>query len=273
MSEEKRLEIENKIADLNYKIAQTEDLPKKRELEAERNMLTAIGHDLTKAGQQQSAGQQQRTAEQSALGEWNKISTPYREMRDAVGMIEAGGKGPGTPASDQLIVNGFLRLVDTRTGVRDGERRDFLTTGGLLQAIQRGEAFITGTTQLRPEFKKDILARTRAAYGQAQQDYDKQMTDYRGIAERQNLNPDNVVIDFRTTNTKSQRPGGKQAQPQAQTKPPASSQQAAPAQPRLLGYAELQQLAEERTKVLGRERPVTVEEVTRDLDPKRFRTR
>jgi hypothetical protein len=209
--QERTLEIQQKLATLNETIAKTDDLPKRRALEEERNTIQAIEADikrdeiaLRRQGQTQTAEHQTRTAEQSFLGEWNKVATPYRDISDAYSMIESGGKGTPGPAADQLIVNGFLRMLDPKTGIRDGERRDFLTSGGLLQKIQRGEAYVTGTTQLRPEFKKDILARTRDAYNQAMTDYDQRMVDFRGIAERQKLDPNNVVVDFRSTAKKAQ---------------------------------------------------------------------
>lgn len=211
------------------------------------------GTPVTVGGQpvQGTAGQtqlqQQRTSEQGLQQHYDTIAKPYREMRDAWGRITASGTQP-SPAGDLSLIYAYEKMLSPTEGVRNEEVRQAASSGGLPAEVQRWIEWTKGNQLLPDSVRKDFMERAKLLYGQYMKDYEQTAEQFRGVATRQGLNPANVVLDYRST----------------------AAQPASTGQPRLLGSAELQSLAEQRSRALGR--LVTVEEVKRDLDPKRFRT-
>jgi hypothetical protein len=171
-----------------------------------------IGQQQTQ--QQQTQQQQTRSAEFNLQGEYNKLALPYREVRDAMGRIEAAGTSP-TAAGDAALITAYMKMLDPTTGVRDAEVRNAQSVGGLPQQAAGWLEWLRGGAPLKDDVRKDFMERAQKLYAQYQKDYEQVGTQYREQAERQGLDPRNVVQDYRSTTAGGGRPGA-QAQPTGQ---------------------------------------------------------
>ena len=158
--------------------------------------------------QQQTQQQQTRGAEFQLQGEYNKLAQPYREVRDAMGRIAAAGTSP-TAAGDAALLTAYMKMLDPTTGVRNEEIRNAENVGGLPQRARGWLEWLKGGAPLGDDVRKDFMDRAKKLYEQYQKDYEQVGTQYREQAERQGLNPRNVVQDYRSTTPGGGRTSGK----------------------------------------------------------------
>jgi hypothetical protein len=163
--------------------------------------VTVGGQPVTSGQEQQRLSeqtQQQRSAEFQLQGEYNKLAQPYREVRDAMGRIEAAGTTP-TAAGDAALLTAYMKMLDPSTGVRNEEIRNAENVGGLPQRALGWLEWLKGGAPLQESVRKDFLDRAKKLYAQYQNDYEQTATQYREQATRQGLDPRNVVQDYRST--------------------------------------------------------------------------
>ena len=256
LPQEYELKRQNAVSEIQRRLEQTTDDTEKRKLEAERNLLDAMKVDATK-------GQNIRSAEQTAMAHVDRQLQPYKDVRDAMARIRTGAKG-GDPASDMALSYAFIKLLDTQTGVRNEEQKDLAHKSGLPGKLREWMGAATGSSQLSSTMRQQLLATAERINSANAADYEYQTGQYREMFTRQGLDPNNIITDYSSPQPTRQTPEGKR---QASRAPEPS---ATPAQPRLLSYAELEQVAKERSAKTGT--TVTVEDVKLDLDPKKFRT-
>lgn len=157
--------------------------------------------------QQQTQQQQTRSAEFTLQGEYNKLAQPYREVRDAMGRIEAAGTSP-TAAGDAALLTAYMKMLDPTTGVRNEEIRNAENVGGLPQRARGWLEWLKGGAPLADDVRTDFMDRSKKLYEQYQKDYEQVGTQYREQATRQGLDPRNVVQDYRSTTPAGGRTAG-----------------------------------------------------------------
>lgn len=114
----------------------------------------------------------------------------------------------GTAAGDIAMVFAFMKLVDPTSSVREGERADATNAAGVPQRIRaQYNALLTGES-LTEEMRQDFVARTEDIVGTYRAQYETTANYYRSLAERNNLNPDNVIVPLNWGDTAGEPNGG-----------------------------------------------------------------
>ena len=154
---------------------------------------------LAQQGMQQGMqqGNQTRSAELQLQAHADTILKPYREVRDAMGRIEAAGTSP-TAAGDLALITAFMKMLDPLTGVRDQEFKTAASTGGILDRVQAYYAQVASGKRLSDDVRKDFMDRSKTLYGQYMKDYEDTSTQFREQASRQRMDPRNVIQDYRS---------------------------------------------------------------------------
>jgi len=151
---------------------------------------------LAQQGVQQ--GNQTRGAELQLQAHADTILKPYREVRDAMGRIEAAGTSP-TAAGDLALITAFMKMLDPLTGVRDQEFKTAASAGSILDRVQAYYAQAASGKRLSDDVRKDFMDRSMRLYGQYMKDYEDTSTQFREQATRQGMDPRNVIQDYRST--------------------------------------------------------------------------
>jgi len=162
-----------------------------------------------------AALEQTRSAELKAQTHYDQLALPYRQVRDAMGRITAT-EGENTPAGGLSLLYAYMKMLDPDTGIRNEEVRNAESLGGLPGQAYRWIAHLKGDNPLPPKVQQDFLASAKKLYTQYRKDYEDVAEQYRALVTRQGLNPDNVVLDFRSTTPAGGRAG---APPTTGTRP------------------------------------------------------
>lgn len=127
--------------------------------------------------------------------EFTKLSGDFIKIRDAIGKVEQATANPSGPGDIALIFN-FMKILDPGSTVREGEFATAQNSAGvtekfraLFNRVQRGERL---SEKQRGEFAATAGQLFKSQTG-------KQLeleTEFQGIAERANITPADVVIDF-----------------------------------------------------------------------------
>jgi hypothetical protein len=152
--------------------------------------------------QGESAARAARTgninAESTLRGDFQQDTKDYRQVRDAWGKVVTSAKEPSA-AGDLSLIFGYMKLLDPTSVVREGEFATAQNAAGVPERIIAQYNKLLSGERLSPATRTDFVDRAKKLYGQYTKDYQGVRTQYRGIAERQGLNPDNVTLDYEST--------------------------------------------------------------------------
>jgi hypothetical protein len=114
----------------------------------------------------------------------------YRSMADAAGR--------NTKAADLNMVYGLGKIMDPGSVVREGEIQMANNAQGWQEKLNGIIAQINGQGGLTPEGRQALMAEAHSRMQSYKMMYDQDAQRYRGIAQRNRANPDDVVADFGT---------------------------------------------------------------------------
>lgn len=114
----------------------------------------------------------------------------YRSMSDAAGR--------NTKAADLNMVYGLGKIMDPGSVVREGEIQMANNAQGWQEKLNGIIAQINGQGGLTPEGRQALMAEAHSRMQSYKMMYDQDAQRYRGIAQRNRANPDDVVADFGT---------------------------------------------------------------------------
>ena len=131
--------------------------------------------------------------EQKLRKEFTDTTKVHQEVRQSFGRVMSS---ENTPAGDVALLYGYIKLLDPRTGVREGETATAEQTAGIPQRII--EAYNKALTghRLSTEQRRDFLSQSTAIYNKYQADYDRLADQYRGIARQYRLDPNRIIPDL-----------------------------------------------------------------------------
>jgi hypothetical protein len=125
--------------------------------------------------------------------EYVRLSSDYIKVRDGNNSVQSAG---ANMAGDLSLLVAFMKVIDPRTGVREGELATAMATGSVPQRLEGAVMQVLSGERLtddqRDAFKGEAQQLFDARAGQHQQ----LIANYTGLAERAGLNPANVVLDF-----------------------------------------------------------------------------
>lgn len=157
---------------------------------AETRALQAAGYE---GGGIIKDPEKRATAENSLRDDFTKQAQPFIIQRDAkarLDNIEATGAG------DMALVFTYMKLLDPTSTVREGEYATAANAAGVPSAIQGLYNKMIGGGQLDNNARGQIKSQAAKFYEAAARQHDKLQTQFAGIAKRQGLRVDNVVVDF-----------------------------------------------------------------------------
>ena len=159
--------------------------------------------------QGESAARAARTgninAESTLRGDFQQDTKDYRQVRDAWGKVVTSAKDPSA-AGDLSLIFGYMKLLDPTSVVREGEFATAQNAAGVPERVIAQYNKLLSGERLSDATRKDFVDRGKKLYDQYTKDYQGVRKQYRGIAERQGLDPNNVTLDYESTVQEPQAP-------------------------------------------------------------------
>lgn len=131
--------------------------------------------------------------------EHTNLSGEFIKVRDSFGRIQESVTDPSAAGDLSLIFN-YMKMLDPGSVVRESEFAVAEGSRGAPDIIRSWHLKVLKGERMPPNQRADFVNRANKLYGQqlrSQRDLDKK---YTGLANRNELNPQNIVIDFNTVN-------------------------------------------------------------------------
>lgn len=127
--------------------------------------------------------------------EYVKESDQFIKTRDAFNKIEASFEDP-SPAGDMAGIFSYMKLLDPGSTVREGEYATVEKAGSVPNWVRRAYNKAVKGDLLTPKMRKDFSNRSKKLFNKQKITQKKRETQYRGIAKRQGLPEQDVLIDL-----------------------------------------------------------------------------
>lgn len=131
-------------------------------------------------------------------GEYLSNSKTFNAGREGYERVIASAKDP-SPAGDIGLIYGFMKVNDPGSTVREGEFATAQNAGSIPERIRAQYNQALDGTRLTKSQRADFVDRSRKQYKQSEKSQQKMVGQYKNMAERNNLNPSDVIVDFNTT--------------------------------------------------------------------------
>ena len=122
-------------------------------------------------------------------GEFKDATKDFRTVRDAYQKIENALE---TGAGDIAVVYAFAKLNDPTSVVRESEFETVARAGSLPQRVQNF-ANLALEGKMNPQLRENLRQQARAMYLAKQQEANRSMSEFTGLAESYGLNPSRVL--------------------------------------------------------------------------------
>ncbi len=127
--------------------------------------------------------------------EVNNLTKDYRTVRDAYGKIVEAAKKP-TGAGDMSLLYSYIKLLDPGSAVREGEFATAAQSGSLGERMQGYVNRVLSGERLPENLRKDFLTEAQNIYRVQRQGFEGVRNQYTDIAKRNNLKPEDVIVDY-----------------------------------------------------------------------------
>lgn len=134
--------------------------------------------------------------------ELNQRLDYFTKARDAYDNIAVSAKNP-TPAGDMSLIFAYMKLLDPPSTVREKEYAAAENARGVPEGIRNLYNKTIEGKLLTQKQREDFSGRANSLYKVAEKNADKTIKQYRGIAERAGIKPEDVIIDFTSFNANS----------------------------------------------------------------------
>lgn len=131
--------------------------------------------------------------ENTLRDDYTKASGEFVIQRDFMDRIKSA---PATGAGDMALVFSYMKVLDPRSTVREGEYATAQNAAGVPSAIQAVWNKVVGGGQLDAQARKQIKEAAGKVWSGALSRQSALTTQYSNIAKRQGLRRDNVIVDF-----------------------------------------------------------------------------
>lgn len=120
-------------------------------------------------------------------------ASDFVSLRSAFNKVKAATP---TAAGDIALVFNFMKILDPTSVVREGEFATAQNAAGVPERIRNTLNRLMSGERLSPEQREDFEQQARNVYA-SQLEQHRQLEDqFRGIAQRIGVNPENVIVDF-----------------------------------------------------------------------------
>lgn len=118
----------------------------------------------------------------------------FSEIKSGYGrMLE--GQSAKTGAGDLAIVYGYMKMLDPTSVVREGEFATAEKTAGVPEQVRILYNKVLSGERLSDTVRQNFLGMSDGLYKRAEADVSKVQDQYRTLAQRYKLRPENVIID------------------------------------------------------------------------------
>jgi hypothetical protein len=143
-------------------------------------------------------------------GEVSNINKSFREVSDSYGRILKSAENP-SPAGDLALIFNYMKMLDPGSTVREGEFANAENSANVPTWVrQRYNKAVSGE-RLTDNMRADFLSRSRGLYESQRESYLQTQDQYRDLAKRNNLNPENVLINYEVPGRYEAKPSASQA--------------------------------------------------------------
>ena len=122
-------------------------------------------------------------------------SGEYIKVKDAYARVDAAGRDPSA-AGDLALIFNFMKMLDPGSTVREGEFANAQNSAGVGPRVQAMYNSVISGQRLADTQRNDFMDRADMLYNAALRGQKQLDKTYTGLAERNNVNPENVVIDY-----------------------------------------------------------------------------
>lgn len=135
------------------------------------------------------------SAESTLRNQYLNQAQSFTIIRDAYQKVKSSAATP-TPAGDISLIFAYMKMLDPGSTVREGEAATVQQATGVPgQIINLYNQMVTGG-RLNDAQRKDFADLSAKLYSSTQQQQQFLSDQFRGIAKRSGLNPENVVVDL-----------------------------------------------------------------------------
>ena len=135
--------------------------------------------------------------------ELNADTDDFAKQDAAFGRIVASAEDPSA-AGDLALIFNYMKLLDPGSTVREGEFATAQNSGGVDDRIISQYNQVINGERLTVDQRTDFVGRSERLYEGALQSFDTLSERYRELADRNNLNFENVLIDRATMRNRQQ---------------------------------------------------------------------
>ena len=141
-------------------------------------------------------GQQTVTNETALRNDYMKTAQNFKVVSENIGNINSLANRPPSAAGDIALIFSYMKLNDPGSTVREGEFATAQNAAGVPDKFKAVYNSLLNGQKLAPAQREDFIRTSGSLYdgwSKKQAALDEQ---YRGIATRSNMNPENVVMNF-----------------------------------------------------------------------------
>jgi hypothetical protein len=159
------------------------------------NLADESNARYTKLNKPDAESKQNFTQEQQLRSQFQGATKDYRSVRDAYNRIEASAKNPSAAGDLSLIFN-YMKILDPGSTVREGEFANAQNSGSIPSNIRNVYNKAISGQRLNENQRRDFLDRSKSLFNAQDKTYKGAKSQYTKIANKYNLDPENVVGGF-----------------------------------------------------------------------------
>ena len=122
-------------------------------------------------------------------------SGEFQKVRDAYTRVISSVKEPSA-AGDLALIFNYMKMLDPRSVVRESEFATAASTGSYGDRIQASVQKVLSGERLSPKMRADFFKKSGSLMKGSEEQHKKRVGSYRRIAEKNNLDPADVVVDI-----------------------------------------------------------------------------
>lgn len=184
------------------------------------NALTSRGKAMKEAkvgGQDKSFSQENQLRDQ-----YISLNKDFRTVRDSFSRVQASATNPSA-AGDLALIFNYMKILDPGSTVRESEFANAAAAGAFGERIKAAVGRVTSGERLSGEMRKDFVDRANSLYKTSEAGYKQSAKEFRRVAEKSGLDPDQVALDFMIQSMEEQGRGG-DGNPNSPPAPPSAGE-------------------------------------------------
>lgn len=138
-------------------------------------------------------GKTGRMMENQLRDELNKMSGDFDKVTKSYSDILSVSAKPSA-AGDLSLIFSYMKMLDPGSTVREGEQATAANARGVPDAIRNQYNKIMTGEKLSPEQRTDFVTQAHNLYNSQESIQRERESSYRGLAERNKVNPENVIV-------------------------------------------------------------------------------